>query len=256
MKTFISLEVCVETVEAAVAAERGGANRIELCSALYEGGMTPSYALMQQTLKHVSIPVYMMIRPRGGDFFYSDLEFEIMKQDILQTKALGTAGIVLGILNADGTIDVKRTRELVELARPMKVTFHRAFDSSADLMQSLEDVIASGADCILTSGGANQIADGTETAAALRQKAAGRIEIMIGGGVKATNARLLFEKTGASNFHASLRTPVPSPMQFRKTEIGVGAETERDYIRFSVKEESVRELIGLLHEASCSEAVK
>ncbi|MHB1023585.1 MAG: copper homeostasis protein CutC [Acidobacteriaceae bacterium] len=256
MKTSISLEVCVETVEAAIAAERGGANRIELCIALYEGGLTPSYALMQQTLKHVSIPVYMMIRPRGGDFFYSEIEFEIMKQDILQARALGAAGIVLGILKSDGTVDIGRTRQLVELARPMKVTFHRAFDSSADLMRSLEDIIQTGSDCILTSGGAAQITNGAEVAAVLLQKAAGRIEIMIGGGVKASNARQLFEQTGVSNFHASLRTPVPSPMEFRKTEMRVGAETERDYIRFTVKEGSVRELVGLLQDALCSVAVK
>jgi copper homeostasis protein len=256
MKTPIALEICVESVEAAIAAERGGASRIELCSALYEGGMTPSYALMQQTLKHIRIPAHIMVRPRGGDFFYSGIEFEVMKQDVRQCKALGVAGVVLGLLNLDGTVDVERTRELVQLARPMQVTFHRAFDSSADLMQSLEDIITTGADRILTSGGANQIVDGAEVAAVLQQRAAGRIEIMIGGGVKASNARQLFQQIGATHFHASLRAPVPSPMQYRKTEMGVGAETERDYIRFTVKEESVRELTGLLQEAVCAAAVK
>ena len=246
----ISLEVCVETVESAIAAERGGAHRIELCSALLEGGLTPSYGLILQTLKQLTIPVYVMIRPRGGDFLYSAMEFQIMQQDILQAKSLGAAGVVLGILTADGRIDVERTRHLVQLAGPMEVTFHRAFDRSADLSQSLEDVIATGADRILTSGGATVVTAGMEQAAAVFRQAAGRIAIMAGSGVNASNVRSIMLRTGILHYHASLRSPIASQMWFRKQNIRLGSGPEDEYTRSAVQQEDVRQLIDILRTTS------
>ena len=242
----VSLEVCVEAVEAAIAAERGGAHRIELCSALLEGGLTPSYGLVLQTLKQLTIPVYVMIRPRGGDFLYSAMEFKIMRQDILQAKSLGAAGVVLGILTADGRIDVERTRELVQLARPMQVTFHRAFDRSANLLQSLEDVIATGADRILTSGGATVVTAGTEQAAAVFRQAAGRIAIMAGSGVNASNVRSIMQRTGILHYHASLRKPMESAMQFHNQQTRIASGPADEYTRFTVHEEDVRQCIDML----------
>ena len=242
----ISLEVCVETVESAIAAELGGAHRIELCSSLVEGGLTPSYGIVLEARKNLSIPVYVMIRPRSGDFLYSKLELQIMQQDIQQAKALGVAGVVLGILTEDGRIDVERTRQLVQLARPMEVTFHRAFDLCADLSQSLEDVIATGADRILTSGGAHTVAAGMQQAAATFRQAAGRIAIMAGGGVAAHNVRSIMQETGIVHYHSSLRSPIASQMRFRKQDTRLGFGPEDEYTRFTVHEEDVRQCIAML----------
>ena len=181
------LEICVESVDHAVAAERGGADRIELCSDLPSGGITPSAGFMQTARRQVRIPIHMLIRPRPGDFCYSDHEFQIMRDDILAARQSGMDGVVLGILRPDGQVDVERTRSLVALAHPLPVTFHRAFDVSPDLDASLEDVILTRASRILTSGGQSRAIDALPTLARLIEKAKGRILVMPGGGINSDN---------------------------------------------------------------------
>lgn len=209
MKTPYLLEISVETLAAAVAAERGGADRAELCEDLNMGGVTPSAELMQETRKSVRLPIFAMIRPRGGDFLYSAAEFEHMKRDLEVAKACGMDGVVLGILLPDRSVDKERTRELVEAAKPLPVTFHRAFDETTDLHAALEQVISTGATRILTSGGWPNAAAGASMLAELVKAAAGRIEILPGGGVNADNLEKIVQATGAKEFHSGLGTSLP-----------------------------------------------
>jgi copper homeostasis protein len=199
------LELCVETLPNAEIAARGGAHRIELCTGLADGGLTPSLGLLEQVLAGISIPVHCMIRPRGGDFCYTPGELRIMEQDIALAKAAGAAGVVLGVLTRDGKVDIPATRRLVEAARPLQVTFHRAFDVAHDLDEALDDVITAGADIVLTSGGAERITEAVPVVARLVKRAGTRIEIMGGSGVRIQNARALSEATGVAALHTSLR---------------------------------------------------
>lgn len=238
----VILEICADSVESAVAAECGGARRVELCTNLLEGGVTPSAGLITTVRRKLGIDLYVMIRPRGGDFCYTSEEFETMKQDVLLAKQLGTNGIVFGILREDGDIDTTRTRCLVEVARPLKVTFHRAFDMSRDLSKSLHDVIETGADRVLTSGGEQKVEDGVPAIVDLMRSAAGRIAIMIGGGITPLNVRAIIEATGVREIHASVRVLVPSPMRHRNEKISMGMAKGREYQRVLVFEDEVRRL--------------
>lgn len=168
------------------------------------GGITPDAGLVSAALQAVSIPLYVMIRPRGGDFVFTDSEFALMRRQIESAKQAGAHGVVLGVLLPDGCVDVNRTRELVALARPMEVTFHRAFDETPDLSEALEAVIATGADCLLTSGGASNALIGAESIAQLVRQAAGRIEIMAGGGLQVDHLVEVLRRSGISKVHASL----------------------------------------------------
>jgi len=236
------LEICVDSVESAVAAERGGAERVELCSDLLEGGITPSPGLPELVRERVRIDIFAMIRPRGGDFCYTAEEFAVMKSDIAYAKQLGADGVVLGILDADGYVDVSRTRELVELARPLPVTFHRAIDVSADLADSLDRIVLTGAQRVLTSGGKRRSVDGMRDISNAIDRTQGRIAIMAGGGLSPDNIRTVAEGTGASEFHASLNTSIPSPVRHRSDSLFLGTDMERDYSRYVVREEDVRAL--------------
>ncbi len=242
----MKLEICIDSVESAIAAERGGAQRVELCADLIEGGITPSAGLIASTRHHISIGLFVMIRPRGGDFSYSDLEFEIMRQEISHARSLGADGVVLGLLDYDAYIDVQRTRQLVELAAPLPVTFHRAIDMTPDLPAAVEDVIATGARRILTSGGAPDAIVGTSQVARMVKIAGDRIVIMPGGGILSENIVGLAEATGAAEFHSSARIPLPSPVRFRKQGIAMGDVPDREYDRFIASEEKVRALVQAL----------
>ncbi len=211
MKIRFLLEIAVETVEAAEAAERAGADRIELCEDLHVGGITPPGALLEATRKKVKIPIFVMIRPRAGDFVYSTAEFEEMKVGIAAAKRAGADGIVLGVLTHGALVDSKRTRELVSLSNPLPVTFHRACDETTDLPQAMEDVIQTGATRILTSGGDKTALEGMTTIARLVAAAAARIIIVPGAGINPQNISQIVTTTRAREFHSGLSSTLPYP---------------------------------------------
>lgn len=214
--------MCANSVASAIAAQAGGAHRIELCDNLYEGGTTPSAACIALTRKHITIPIHVLIRPRGGDFLYSDLEFDAMKNDIVYTKEYGADGVVLGVLQADGTVDCKRTEELVRLASPMPVTFHRAFDVTRDPFAALRDIVETGCNRVLTSGQANKAVEGAELIAELVQYAGETIAILVGSGVNEENIAELIQTTHAREFHGSAQKRIASAMIFRHTRVSMG----------------------------------
>jgi copper homeostasis protein len=249
---MMELEICVDSVESAVAAEAGGAQRVELCSGLIEGGLTPSVGLIRTVRSRIGIGVYVMIRPRGGDFLYSSEELAVMRDDILQVAQSGAEGVVLGVLTADGEVDVERTRALIQLARPMEVTFHRAIDMTRDLARSLESVIATGADRVLTSGGEPSAMQGSRRIRELVHRAQGRIKLMVGGGVRAEKVEQLVPATGAVEFHASLRSTQPSPVQYKVTNVHLGDASVDDYARSVVSSADVRMLREAMNNATLS----
>jgi copper homeostasis protein len=242
MSDPVLIEVCVDSVASALAAERGGAARVEVCSNLLEGGVTPSAGLIEQVRARTSIGMQVMIRPRGGDFRYTGEEFETMKCDIAVAKKLGASGVVLGILDFNGYVDIDRTRQLVERARPLNVTFHRAFDMSADLFRALEEVCMTGADRLLTSGGEQTACEAVDRIAQLVEAASGRIAMMACGGIKHDNAASIIERTGVREIHVGLRSPVVSPVINHNPRISVGTASASDLQRFQVLEEDVRSL--------------
>jgi copper homeostasis protein len=246
MNKMVVLEICVDSIQSAIAAERGGAHRIELCSALAEGGVTPSSGLITAVRSRMTLPLYIIVRPRGGDFLYSSDEFEIMRQDVLTAKQLGADGVVLGILREDGTVDVERTRSLIEIARPMQVTFHRAFDMSSGLGRALEDVIATGGDRILNSGGEQSAEAGISNIAALVRQAAGSIADMAGAGINLTNVRDILDRTGVREIHTTARAKISSRMQYRNQRLSMGLMEEREYEQFVTTEKKVSELSAAL----------
>jgi len=209
------IEIATTDYQTTADAVRGGADRIELCTALSEGGLTPSAGLIAQCRKDFSLPIFPIIRPRGGDFLYTDAEFAIMLQDISICRQLQCDGIVTGVLQMDGHLDLRRTAALVEAAYPMEVTFHRAFDRCADPFRAMEEIIAAGCGRILTSGQQPTAPEGADLIKELLAAAAGRIIIMPGSGVREGNIAALHAATGAVEFHSSLRGQQPSRMQFR-----------------------------------------
>ena len=198
------LEISVENLETALAAQRGGAHRLELCADLAVGGLTPSAELMRRVRADIRLPIFAMIRPRAGNFVCGEAEFGFMRRDVASCHELGMDGCVFGLLREDRHIDVQRTRMLVELARPLPVTFHRAFDASDNLRESLEDVIATGAARILTSGGALTAVEGLAVLKDLVSAAGDRIIIVPGSGINASNIGELARKTRAREFHSGL----------------------------------------------------
>jgi copper homeostasis protein len=224
------MEVCANSLSSAIEAERGGAYRVELCDNLPEGGTTPSFAQIKLAKERLKIQVYPIIRPRGGDFLYNDLEFEIMKTDIELCKQLQCDGVVFGILNTDGTVDKERCAVLMEIAGSMPVTFHRAIDSSRDLYEALEVIIDLGCERILTSGGAPTAHLGIETIKGLLAAANSRIKVMPGTGINERNISEIIRVTGAKEFHASAKKPVVTSMTYTNTKVAMGSfESDVNY---------------------------
>ncbi|MET1054458.1 MAG: copper homeostasis protein CutC [Pedobacter sp.] len=245
---MIEMEVCANSVTSAIEAQLGGAKRVELCASLTEGGTTPSYSEIVMAKKMLDIEVFPIIRPRGGDFLYSALEFELMKEDVRMCKSLNCEGISTGILSREGKVDLTRCAELFELAHPMKVTFHRAFDMTADLEEALEDIISLGAVRILTSGGKSSALEGAAVLSKLIAKADGRISIMPGAGVNLRNIAEIIALTGAKEFHASARLPVSSEMTYRNEELNMGADTD-EYSTTLTDAGLVKKLLELANSA-------
>lgn len=243
------LEICVESVEAAIAAEAGGAQRIELCSSLNEGGLTPSIGTMRIVRSSVNIAVHAMIRPRAGDFLYSEQEFAAMREDIAAAAECGMDGIALGLLKMDGNVDVARTSELIELAHPMEVTFHRAIDMTPDVEGALEDVIRAGANRILTSGAEPTAMQGRNQISNLIRASAGRISVMAGGGVRADNVRQIAQAAHATEYHASLRRTMPSSIKYQRRKIHLGRVGADEYAHNIVRAADVRTLRKALDAA-------
>ena len=247
MSLKLTLEVCANSVESALMAQRGGAHRVELCDNIYEGGTTPSHGTIQLARQKINIVLNIIIRPRGGDFCYSDNEFQIMINDVELAKKAGVDGIVIGLLNTDGSVDKKRTRHLVELARPMSVTFHRAFDVTNDSFQALKDIIDCGCDRILTSGQENKAFEGVALLKKLIESSKSRIIIMPGSGINETNIQEIYDKTGATEFHSSLRKNIKSKMEYRKEGINMGSIPQIDEFEISVTDpEKVKNMIQIL----------
>ena len=242
----IIFEVCAETIDACIAAEGGGAARVELCCALSEGGLTPSHGFTREAISSCRLPIHAMVRPRGGGFVYTAPEIRIMCEDIRHLKSLGVAGIVLGVLNPDGSIDVTSTRRFVELVSPLPVTFHRAFDHAASLSVALEDVIATGCDRVLTSGGEKDVVAGMRSLAALVARSAGRIEIAVGGGLRLADAARLASIIGARHFHASMRQTSGRHAGSSLEPGDDGTNQRSDRYRYSVHGDAVKTMIDEL----------
>jgi copper homeostasis protein len=230
------LEICVDSLESAINAQIAGADRVELCDSLAEGGTTPAFGTIISVRNNLTIGLNVIIRPRGSDFLYSDPEFDIMRRDIEICGEAGADGIVTGLLLSDGNIDIERTARLIEFARPMNVTFHRAFDMCRDALAGLEDIITAGADRILTSGQKNSAMDGSEAIKSLVARSEGRIIVMPGGGI-----------TGAKEFHMTARKEIESEMTYRRPGIHMsGIPGFSEYYRRVADIEKIANIINIL----------
>ena len=245
MKGF-TLEVCANSVQSAINAQIAGAKRIELCENLFIGGTTPSYGCIKTIRERVDIAINILIRPRIGDFLYSDIEFEQIKNDILVAKQLGVNGIVCGILLPNGEVDTERTAELVELSKPLTFTFHRAFDFTPDPYKALEDIIKTGATHILTSGQKNKAADSVDLLCELVKKAANRVAIMPGSGINADTIKHILN-TGANEFHMSGVKDVESKMIYRKENLTLNGNSLPDYVNQISDVESIKMVVEYLN---------
>ena len=239
------IELCVEGIDGFIAAQAAGADRVELCASLLEGGLTPSLGTVRQALALAEIPFHVIVRPRGGDFLYSPAEFASMLDDVRILRNEGVAGVVIGCLTPDGRIDEARTKALVEAARPMSVTCHRAFDMTADAGEALEALVRAGVDRVLTSGQRDTALEGLAILKDTNTRAAGRIVVMGCGALDAGNIRRVRDEAGLRELHfAALRT-VPSGMAFRNPHVGMGGtEKDREYELTLTDVEAVRATIA------------
>jgi copper homeostasis protein len=246
----MTIEIVVYNIESALRAQEGGADRIELCDNPGEGGTTPSFGTIESVRQNVNLDVFVMIRPRGGDFHYSNYEFHCMRRDIDQCQKLSADGVVFGILNADGTLDKKRCKELIDRARPMKVTCHRAFDMTHNPLQTLEDCIEVGFDRILTSGHQTAASKGTVLLAELVKKSNGRIAIMPGSGVNEETVEKIVSETGAKEIHFSATTFRESAMHYRNMAIAsMGSDEGSEFKYRTVDPERIKVMRKLAEQA-------
>lgn len=241
------LEVCAGDIDSVIAAAQGGASRVELCSALGEGGVTPSIGFIRSALKVPGIRVHVLIRPRGGDFLYTPQEVDCMVDDIVAAREAGAHGVVIGALTPEGEIDMNACRKMMEAAAGISVTFHRAFDLCRDPFKALEDIISLGCDRILTSGQAQTALEGKENLAELVKQADGRIIILAGAGVSQSNAAEILNASGTGEIHASARTSVDSGMKFRHSGVSMGTPGSDEYSRKTTSADIVKQIVSQIN---------
>lgn len=240
-----AIEICVENTDGLVAAQNAGADRVELCASLLEGGLTPSIGVVREAQRLAKIPFFVMVRPRGGDFLYSDIEFRSMIEDVKAFRDMGVEGVVAGCLNPDGTIDESRMKALVEAARPMKVTCHRAFDMTRDHKEAVEALVRASVDRVLTSGRHDTAIEGLDVLAETVKVAAERIVVMGCGGLNERNIGHVIDATGVEEVHFAALREEPSGMRFRNPTIGMGGtDLEREYTNTVTSEDGVRATIA------------
>ena len=246
-----TFEICGNSVQSAIAAQQGGANRVELCASMPEGGTTPSYGEIMMARQSIDIKLHVIIRPRGGDFLYSPLEQKIMLKDIEMARLLGADGVVFGCLDRQGNVDTAFLKELVDVSCGLSTTFHRAFDMCKDPKRALEDIIGTGCNRILTSGQESSAEKGITLLAELVKQAENRIIIMPGCGVNEHNIQKIAEETGAKEFHFSAREKTPSAMEYRKNTPSMGGDCSIDEYSISITTlEKVKKTIEALRRES------
>jgi copper homeostasis protein len=246
----MKIEICVEGIDGLVAAQEGGADRVELCASLLEGGLTPSLGVVRESLKIATIPFHVIVRPRGGDFLYSELEFATMLDDVGALRDLGVPGVVVGCLTADGRIDEPRMKALVEAARPMSVTCHRAFDMTRDIGDAVEALVRSGVDRVLTSGQRDTGMAGADNLKRTVDLAKGRLVVMACGALDETNITEVIRKSGAPEAHFAAPKVLPSGMAYRNPHVGMGGtEIEREFEITVTDPDFVRRTIAAAHQA-------
>ena len=243
-----TLEVCVDSAESAEAAAKGGADRVELCANLVIGGTTPPEALFEKIRSLTDIRVNVLIRPRYGDFLYTEYEFDMISRSVARIREMGANGVVIGCLLPDGSLDMERMKRLVELAGPMDVTLHRAFDMCRDAYEALDQAAALGIRTILTSGQKENSWAGRELIAGLVKESGGRVDIMAGGGVDAGKIRELIPATGAGSYHMSGKVVLDSGMVYRREEVSMGVPGMGEYEIFRTSEAKIREAREVLDE--------
>ena len=242
--TPVVVEACVDAIDAALEAALGGAARIELCGELLQGGVTPSAGLIAAVWERIDIPLFVLVRPRTGDFLYTDDELDVMRRDIEQAKALGVEGVALGALTADGDVDVERMRSLVELARPMSVTFHRAFDFVREQGTAVEALLALGVDRVLTSGGAATATEGVASIASLVRSVGDRMIVMAGGSITALNVGEIVSATGVREVHVRGAARVESAMRHRRDAVSISRSGASEYERAVTRADEIRRVVS------------
>ena len=251
MEKFI-LEVCADSVESVLAAEKGGADRIELCGNVVIGGTTPSESLFREIRRHSDIKIHALIRPRFGDFCYTEYEFDIIRSEVRRFRELGVQGVVIGMLRPDGSLDVEHLAQLMEEAKGMSVTLHRAFDVCRDPFEALETAKELGVNTILTSGQRKSAKEGVEILKQLALKADGKVDIMAGAGIDADAIRYLAPKTGITTFHMSGKMTLDSRMVYRKEGINMGLPSMSEFEIWRTDEKKVEEAREVLDQFTAS----